>query len=38
MESDRITYDRVKSLVRGGSAAKGKQRVRMRLTPQEGKK
>jgi lipopolysaccharide export system protein LptA len=38
MESDRITYDRVKSMVRGGSAAKGKQRVRMRLTPQEGKK
>ena len=38
MESDRITYDRVKSVVKGGSAAQGKQRVRMRLMPQNDKK
>lgn len=29
--SDRITYDRVKSLVTGGAAASGKQRVRMTI-------
>jgi lipopolysaccharide export system protein LptA len=28
-QSDRITYDRVRSLVKGGAAAKGKERVRM---------
>jgi len=38
IESDRITYDRVKSVVKGGSAAQGKQRVRMRLMPQNDKK
>ncbi|MBU0498568.1 MAG: lipopolysaccharide transport periplasmic protein LptA [Gammaproteobacteria bacterium] len=37
--SDRITYDRIKSLVTGGAAASGKQRVRMTIrtgkTPQQ---
>lgn len=28
-KSDRITYDKVRSLVKGGAAAKGKERVRM---------
>lgn len=31
MSSDRIIYDRVKHRVRGGAAAKGKQRVQMTL-------
>ena len=32
-QSDRITYDRVKSVVKGGAAAKGKERVRIRVDP-----
>lgn len=32
-KSDRITYDRVKSVVKGGAAAKGKERVRIRVDP-----
>jgi lipopolysaccharide export system protein LptA len=31
MRSDRITYDRVRSVVKAGAAAQGKQRVRIRL-------
>jgi lipopolysaccharide export system protein LptA len=33
-QSDRITYDRVKSVVKGGAAAKGKERVRITVDPQ----
>ena len=32
-QSDRITYDRVKSVVKGGAAAKGKERVRITVDP-----
>ena len=32
-QSDRITYDRVKSVVKGGAAAQGKERVRIRVDP-----
>jgi len=31
MQSDRITYDRVKSVVKAGAAAKGKQRVKITI-------
>jgi lipopolysaccharide export system protein LptA len=31
--SDRITYDRVKSVIKGGAAAKGKERVRITVDP-----
>jgi lipopolysaccharide export system protein LptA len=31
MRSDRIVYDRVKSVVKAGAAAKGKQRVRISI-------
>ncbi len=31
--SDRITYDRVKAVVKGGTAAKGKERVRITVDP-----
>jgi lipopolysaccharide export system protein LptA len=32
-QSDRITYDRVRSVVKGGAAAKGKERVRITVDP-----
>jgi len=32
-KSDRITYDRVRSVVKGGAAAKGKERVRITVDP-----
>lgn len=32
-QSDRITYDRVRSIVKGGAAAKGKERVRITVDP-----
>jgi lipopolysaccharide export system protein LptA len=31
MRSDRIVYDRVKSVVKAGAAAKGKERVRISI-------
>lgn len=31
--SDRIVYDRVKAVVRGGAAAEGRQRVKIRIQP-----
>ena len=34
-KSDRITYDRTKSLVRAGASAKGKQRVRISIESQK---
>jgi lipopolysaccharide export system protein LptA len=34
MRSDRILYDRVRSVVRAGTAAQGKQRVRITIQPQ----
>lgn len=33
--SDRITYDREKSILKGGSAAKGKQRIHMTMQPKK---
>ena len=33
MRSDRITYDRINSVVKAGAAAKGKQRVRITIQP-----
>jgi len=33
MRSDRIVYDRVRSVVKAGAAAKGKQRVRISIEP-----
>lgn len=33
MRSDRIVYDRVKSVVKAGAAAQGKQRVRISIEP-----
>ena len=37
-KSDRITYDRVKSVVKGGAAAQGKQRVRITVDPKAREK
>ena len=36
-QTDRITYDKVNSLVKGGTAAKGKERVRMVIQPKKDK-
>jgi lipopolysaccharide export system protein LptA len=33
MRSDRIIYDRVRSVVKAGAAAKGKERVRISIQP-----
>lgn len=37
-ESDRIAYDRKKSLIKGGASAKGKQRVRVTIRSNKKKK
>ena len=37
-KSDRITYDRVRSVVKGGAAAKGKERVRITVDPKAREK
>jgi len=37
-KSDRITYDRVRSVVKGGAAAKGKERVRITVDPKPREK
>ena len=34
--SDRITYDRLNSLVKGGAAAKGKRRIRITIQSEKG--
>lgn len=35
VNTDQITYDRVRSLIKGGAAAKGKERVRMVIQPKK---
>ena len=37
-QSDRIVYDRSRSLVKGGAAAKGKQRIRIKIRSNKEKK
>jgi lipopolysaccharide export system protein LptA len=37
-KSDRITYDRVRSVVKGGAAAQGKERVRITVDPKAREK
>ncbi len=37
-KSDRITYDRVRSVVKGGTAAQGKERVRITVDPKAHEK
>ena len=34
-KSDRIVYDRVKAVIKGGAAAKGKERVRITIQPKK---
>lgn len=38
VQTDQITYDRIRSLVKGGAAAKGKERVRMVIQPKKDNK
>lgn len=38
VQTDQITYDRLRSLVKGGAAAKGKERVRMVIQPKKDDK
>lgn len=35
VRSDKITYDKLRSLIKGGAAAKGKERVRMVIQPKQ---